>query len=326
MSRGIMNIVALLVMMMSCTICIAYRSELKAMPRMVYSVIREPLPHTYLGHDDLPDAWDWRSVNGTNFCSKDLNQHIPVYCGSCWAHGTMSALADRIKILRNASFPDINLSIQVILNCGTHIAGSCDGGDGGAAYEYVHDRGVPEDTCQQYKARDDACSSINQCRNCAPDGSSCTAVKDYPSWFVDEYGDVDGELNMMAEIYARGPIACQVDARPLESYTGGILHADASWDEPNHIISVAGWGVDPDTNEKYWIGRNSWGTYWGEHGWFRVARGINNIVIESGCNWATPVMQSDEDIHVKSPQKSIGDDDGDVSVRVIEQLESIVAA
>lgn len=35
-----------------------------------------------------------------------------------WAHGALSALADRIKIARNAVGDDINLSIQWVLNCG----------------------------------------------------------------------------------------------------------------------------------------------------------------------------------------------------------------
>ena len=72
----------------------------------------------------LPANWDWRNMNGTNYLSWNKNQHIPVYCGSCWAQGTTSALADRFNILMGDKNPTpIALNAQVIVNC--RAGGSC---------------------------------------------------------------------------------------------------------------------------------------------------------------------------------------------------------
>jgi len=49
----------------------------------------------------------------------------------------------------------------------------------------------------------------------------------------------------------------------------------------NHSVVILGWGLDPKTNTKYWIVRNSYGAKWGMHGDFWVRRGENDFGIES---------------------------------------------
>ena len=52
----------------------------------------------------------------------------------------------------------------------------------------------------------------------------------------------------------------------------------------NHYVEVVGFGSEGGKN--YWIGRNFWGTAWGEEGFFRIVRGGNNLGIEKRCFWA----------------------------------------
>ena len=64
------------------------------------------------------------------------NRPLSADCGSCWAHGSVSALGDRIKIARNGKGIDINLSVQHILNCGN--VGSCHGGSVDGPYQWLY--------------------------------------------------------------------------------------------------------------------------------------------------------------------------------------------
>merc|ERR1719473_1708327 len=92
-----------------------------------------PLPHEYMATEDLPDSFSWCDKG---MCTMSRNQHIPQYCGSCWAHGSVSALGDRIKIARKGKGIDINLSVQHLLNCGN--VGSCHGGTVDGPYQWLH--------------------------------------------------------------------------------------------------------------------------------------------------------------------------------------------
>ena len=154
-----------------------------------------PLPYTYIDIDNIPINFSWDNVNNINYLTKMLNQHIPQYCGSCWAHASISSLSDRVNILLNNTKYNINLSIQYILNCGADIAGSCHGGSHTGTYQFIKDSGfIPFDTCLTYEAcssnseekkclfGDYTCKPINICRTCSGFtklGGFCSKINSY---------------------------------------------------------------------------------------------------------------------------------------------------
>lgn len=69
---------------------------------------------------------------------------------------------------------------------------------------------------------------------------------------------------------------------------GEILDDETAGKSPNHIVSIVGFGKDQASNKPYWIIRNSWGAYWAENGFAKIAMGKNMMGIEAGVAWATP--------------------------------------
>jgi len=229
------------------------------------------------------------------YVTKIKNQLQPKFCGSCWAQAATSALSDRIKIGTKATLPDIDLATQVLLDCGQEYGtGGCDGGSSTAANEFMYDYGITDDSCAPYLAVDYAMQSElpcqeTMCRTCDRFGT-CYAINS-TKYFVAEYSNVSGVDAMMAEIYARGPIVCYIFAHSdsFENYKSGIITDPAVYPYITHAISLVGWGEE--SGVKYWIGRNSFGTAWGETGWFQIERGTNCLLIENQpCDWAVPKL------------------------------------
>lgn len=256
--------------------------------------VTTPQPFSYLKPANVPRDWDWRNVSGVNYCTSARNQHIPQYCGSCWAMGSTSALADRIRIAREAKFPDYMIAVQSAVYC---LCNGCDGGDAGTVYSYIRQNGIGPDTCQNYVALGDGreCTAEHLCKNCSPQGN-CSAVTDYPMFYVQEHAHISGVHAIKAEIFARGPVACYVDANPIWFWGLGpnrwqIFDGCPGCNQIDHVISVVGFGYDATVDMDYWIIRNSWGEYWGKEGYFRLQMGNDQIGLESaGCAWATPQL------------------------------------
>jgi len=260
-----------------------------------------PRPHDVLQPSQVPSSWDWRNVSGVNYATWDKTENAPHRCGSCWAQGVTSALSDRLSIRRKSAWPAQDLSPQVLINC--HAGGSCNGGNPAGAYAYIHAYGITDSTCQTYQAKDLVCNAKAICENCAPGNNEqaltwpgkCVAVEAPILHHVSEYGAVRGATHMKAEVYQRGPIGCGMDAtKGFKSYRGGIYREFRHMPLLNHQVSVAGWGVAGSDEAavaegaEFWVGRNSAGTYWGEHGWFRVMMHQDNLGIELDGDWGVP--------------------------------------
>ncbi|ETV95852.1 hypothetical protein H310_10895 [Aphanomyces invadans] len=270
------------------------------------------VPHNHGRHPaHLPKALDWCQ---RGFCTSSWNQHIPQYCGSCFAHGSLSSANDRIKIFNHKQYgfhgPDVMLGRQSFLNCapGHGLSDGCKGGEPADVYEFMRVYGLPDETCMPYNATDNTkylnssngtCPPEGYCINCmktpeSPDVPVCFPVTNVVRYRAKTYGRIVGEDAMLEELQ-RGPITCGIAcSKEFDwNYTAGIFWDKTNFTDVDHDVEIVGYGEEHGV--KFWRARNSWGTYWGENGFFKIVRGINNLMIESDCHYVD-VDVSDEEL------------------------------
>ncbi|RZB40822.1 cathepsin L [Asbolus verrucosus] len=204
---------------------------------------------------------DWRNQGAV---SEVKNQG---QCGSCWAFSTTGAVEGQLALSGRGL---TSLSEQNLVDCTTGYGNQgCSGGWMDSAFDYIHDYGIESERDYPYEAYDGYCR-FNQ-------GLSVTTVSSY-------YDIPSGsESSLQQAVGQAGPVAVAIDATDeLQFYSGGYFYDTTCNDRDlNHGVLVVGYGNEGGND--YWIVKNSWGSGWGESGYFRLARNAGNI-----CGIAMP--------------------------------------
>jgi cathepsin C len=249
-----------------------------ATPRPPTAPVSEELR---LAASQLPDSFDWRDRDGEDFVSPIRNQG---QCGSCYAFASMAMMESRLRVLTNNSL-QVVLSPQDVVGCSEYSQG-CEGGFPYLiAGKYAQDFGAVEESCFPYTGKDSDCISE----------TSCTRYYGTDYYYIGGYYGACNEPQMRLELVKNGPIAVSFEVlNDFMNYKGGIYrHTGLTdgfnpWEITNHAVLVVGYGSEGGV--PFWIVKNSWGEDWGEEGYFRIIRGVDEVGIESMALATTPLV------------------------------------
>jgi C1A family cysteine protease len=216
---------------------------------------QEFLNPPYQGMKNMPSAFDWRNYNGHNWITPVKNQGT---CGSCTAFASIGALEAIYRSANQDPGLNIDLSEQHLFTC---VGGTCAGTTGisiDEALSYILYSGIPDEACYPYQGIDTDCAST------CPDWES-RAVTISGFQRVSPSNQINPDL--LKPAVAIQPIVCSMlvydDFRYYE--TGVYQHVSGGY-MGGHAVVIVGW----DDAGSCWICKNSWGTDWGEDGFFRI--------------------------------------------------------
>ena len=202
--------------------------------------------------DDI-ETFDWREYN---VVGPVRNQG---QCGSCWAFAT-TANSESVWAIHTGQLYD--LSEQYLVDCATgkeYLNMGCQGGNMDSAFKYM----IQNKQCveQEYPYVSGVTEHKGKCH-------SCNEVTRFSACYDVESNN---QLALKSAVMLNPVvIGIEADTYYFQSYSSGIIDGPWCGDTIDHAVEIVGFGVDNGT--KYWSVRNSWGTGWGENGYFRILR------------------------------------------------------
>lgn len=192
------------------------------------------------------------SIDWSNDDSPVKNQG---QCGSCWAFSA-------IGLIENLCAEN-DLSEQALVSCIPD--NDCGGGWHGFALEYINNEGTPDEACFPYEANNGNCSD-----KCS-DPAVLAKIQTYDKY--GRWGEPSSQtVNDLKALLQTGPALVTMDVptdASFDNYNGGIYNYNGGAIPAGngHSILLVGY----DDTQQYFKVKNSWGTNWGEGGYFRIA-------------------------------------------------------
>ena len=217
----------------------------------------KPAPLAY--NESLPDYYSWQNAEGIDWVTPARDQRS---CGSCVAFGTISAL-EAVVHIELGRILDLDLSEAHLFYCG---GGSCSNGwTVSQSVKYLETYGVPEESCFPYTPRQtdcvETCSDWQTNAITIIDGSR---IKSSPPKIAD----------LQAALIEHGPLVTTFTVYDdFFYYNSGIYKHVTGEVAGGHAVAIVGY----DNINECWICKNSWGTNWGENGFFRIKYGDSGI-------------------------------------------------
>lgn len=204
-----------------------------------------------------PSSYDLRNVNGKNYITPVKNQ---LSCGSCVAFGTIATVEGTMKRLKNNPALNIDFSEAQLFYCHARSEGrNC--GNGWwvpPAMEAFKGKGVTDEAHYPYSSGDQNCTGLL--------GGWQNAVKKITGFIK-----ITSIVEMKNWISTKGPIAaCFTVYNDFFGYRSGVYRkTSGATVSGGHCICIVGY----NDSGNYWICKNSWGTGWGDGGYFKIAYG-----------------------------------------------------
>lgn len=238
---------------------------------------------------DTPDEFCWKNHEEKDWTTPAKNQGS---CGSCGIFAAIGVLESVINIREDNAEIDPDFSEQYVLSCLPEAAltygEGCSGGMGYKALELMMNttpegnyyNGALFDSCFPYEASDDI-----PCENkCSEWLENLVPILDCDQIWAGNDSPENREL-IKSLILEKGPVGVymQVPLNPNKFHNWGYRNHKPTDYFPyreeeliwlNHEVMLLGWKDDLSIgNGGYWIGKNSWGTYWGYDGFFNIEYG-----------------------------------------------------